>query len=481
MRQRRVALGMAAVIVLALGGIAVLHGAATATLMRIVAVGGTPVSLVLDNRTERVFVAGAAGNGVAVLDAQTGHLMGMVAQNTFPGIGVVDTRHNRVFFLNLAGLNLTEINGTTGRLVRVMGLLATPHAVGGLVVVPRTGRVFVADRSAETVSVFDGASGAVVSVLPADLGVLATGGVGPDAVPLAADERTGRVFVLGPRPFTPAMTAHPLDYDILVLDADGRRVRRTIGGGHAPESVALDSARERAFVVERAGLTVLDTHSLSLLRTVPLRSTATSPLVSGAPIVDEGTGRVFIATTAGTVTVLDAASGRRLRVFQEPYPLVALLVDAPTGRVVAVGDNSIGILDGRSGALVRRIAEDWPLDPLEPSAAIDARNGQILVAVASRTNSPGVYAGAGSVSVLDGHSGTLIRRIPVGVAPVAIAVDDRTGRVFVLNQGGAVTVTDPWVWLPGWLRDRLPFVPRGASCPCTRIVPASVSMIDRSR
>jgi len=40
-----------------------------------------------------------------------------------------------------------------------------------------------------------------------------------------------------------------------------------------------------------------------------------------------------------------------------------------------------------------------------------------------------------------------------------MAVDERTGHVFVLNGPRTVPVPDPWAWLPAWLRRRLPFLP----------------------
>jgi len=48
-----------------------------------------------------------------------------------------------------------------------------------------------------------------------------------------------------------------------------------------------------------------------------------------------------------------------------------------------------------------------------------------------------------AVSVLDAHTGTLLRNTGVGKSPTAVAVDTQTARVFVLDHDSqAVSVLD---------------------------------------
>ena len=75
----------------------------------------------------------------------------------------------------------------------------------------RTGRVFVANRDDNTVSVLVATSGAVLRTIA----------VGPRPSALAVDEQTGRVFVVDP--FYSGV--------ISVLDATSGRIRRTVAGG----------------------------------------------------------------------------------------------------------------------------------------------------------------------------------------------------------------------------------------------------------
>jgi hypothetical protein len=67
----------------------------------------------------------------------------------------------------------------------------------------------------------------------------------------------------------------------------------------------------------------------------------------------------------------------------------------------------------------------------------------------------------------------------VGVAANGMAVDERDGRVFVINGPSSVTLPDPWAWLPVWLRRRVPFLPPPGRH--SHIVLGAVSEIDPTR
>jgi DNA-binding beta-propeller fold protein YncE len=76
-------------------------------------------------------------------------------------------------------------------------------------------------------------------------------------------------------------------------------------------------------------------------------------------------------------------------------------------------------------------------------AAVDEQTGRAFVVDWAGTTAPA------SVSVLDTATGTLLRTVAIGINPRAIAVDRRAGRVFVLNDGaypapghGSISVLD---------------------------------------
>jgi DNA-binding beta-propeller fold protein YncE len=117
-----------------------------------------------------------------------------------------------------------------------------------------------------------------------------------------------------------------------------------------------------------------------------------------------------------------------------------VVVDERTGRAFVLdGDDTVGVLDTRTGALLQRVAVGRAAIAL----AVDERTGRVFV-----VNSYMRAGATGTVSVLDALDGHLLRTVPVGYVPYAVAVDERAGRVFILNTGtatdlrGAVSVLD---------------------------------------
>jgi DNA-binding beta-propeller fold protein YncE len=100
----------------------------------------------------------------------------------------------------------------------------------------------------------------------------------------------------------------------------------------------------------------------------------------------------------------------------------------------------------------------------------------VLVANMGVTDTNGLPAGAGSVDIVSALDGAVLRTVPVGVAPSALAVNERTGRAVVVNAGGPIHVRGLWDWLPRWLVSRLPFL-SSLQAPGTRTVPGSVSVL----
>jgi len=124
---------------------------------------------------------------------------------------------------------------------------------------------------------------------------------------------------------------------------------------------------------------------------------------------------------------------------------IAITVDERTQRVFVVGEGppskpyylspsgpgSVSVLDATTGALVRTTRVG--MDPVQ--AVLDMTAGRLYVLsqepFESGTTGP---VRPGSVSVLDATTGALVRTTRVGINAVALAVDERHGRVFALAR-----------------------------------------------
>lgn len=217
-----------------------------------------------------------------------------------------------------------------------------------------------------------------------------------------------------------------------MLDARSGQVLKNISLPGGPSAVAVVPQTGRVFVSSSRTntVTMLDVGSGTIVRTIALGS--------GALAVDGEIGHVFIADGSGdTVSTLDARTGdvvRTTRIGRYPGNLV---VDVRSGRVFVpiMQGNSVGVLDARSGRLVRIV----PTGKEPTAVVVNARLNRVFVVTT------GGGRGWGSVDVLDATRGTLLRTIPLrGMGmPKAAAVNERTGHVLITDEiSDTVTVLD---------------------------------------
>lgn len=334
--------------------------------------------------------------------------------------------------------------------VRTIALGTLPWAVA---VDAGTGHAFVLDRMTDPNGLPRGAGS--MSILDTRSGtILHRASVGPDPRAVATDDRTGRVYV-----------ANDDDASVSVLDARDGAVRQDISVGPQPHALALDTRTDRGFVVNTGDGTV---SVLDLRRGVALRTFRLDTQEIASIAVDERTGRVLIGGP-GRITVLDARSGALVRTIALNGDADQMAVDTRTGRVYVASNGTLSVLDAGTG----QVRSVFSVGDTVSAVAVDERRDRIFVARQGILDNDGNPTGPGSVSVLDARSGTVLRTVPVGVAPVALAVDQRTGGAVVVNAGGTIPVANPWSWVPAWIRRHIPWIDTSG----TRAVPGGVSLI----
>lgn len=467
--RRRAGLGGALLLAAIAGGVIAARGASTTGVLRTVTLSGFLSTMVIDTRTSRAFVATWSDTGrayVDVLDTASGALLRTVATGSgnpnemSPDNIAIDAPTNRVFVTNPGDETMRVLDARPGALLRtvVVGYMA---GEGGqsMVVDTRTDRVFL---WASGLRVIDARSGAILRTLI---------NMGDN---LAMDEQAGRVFV-----------ADGFAGTVKVLDARSGTILRTLKAAHA--RVVASAATGHVFVTVGTVLRMFDARTGQLLRTIPVGTRVgwdqTAQTFMAPAAGDPANSMLVLSPMAGSgrLILVDARTGRIRRT-----PVLGSLNDTPlldrrTGHLFVAGtssatsgDGRVWMIDAHSGALLRTIT----VDPNPSSIVLDERAGRVLVA--SRGVLHGYLpTGPGSVSVIDARSGALLRAVPVGVGPGLMGVDERMGRAFVATYGGPAQVSDPWGWVPRWLRLRLP-VPRPPAS-STRMVPGSVSVLDVAR
>jgi DNA-binding beta-propeller fold protein YncE len=408
-------------------------------------VGPWPTAMVLDRRTGHAFVLNSGNNTVSVLDTRRRTLLRTTAVGTFPGAFVqtgytraiaVGERNERVFVGSYGRPGgITTLDAVSGR---ALSSIALPVSPGRIMVDEVTNRVFVSSDGVATtmlVSVLDATSGRLLYTITLNQGV----GLA------AIDERRGHVLAVGAG-------------GVSVLDAHSGTLVRTIPGGPGP--IVVNGRSGRLFVASAPGGSAGPTGAINV---VDLTDGATLRKIEGLypqyMTIAEGLNRVYATVSAtqgpGHVAVIDGTSGRLIRTITVGRYPGQVVASARTGPAFVVNgqDGTVSMLDAQSGHVLRTIrlrpAQTNGLFDVEGTLshliALDEKAGRILVGNPSpyrfpRWPCPGscpglppILTGPGSVSVLDAATGTLLRTVVVGRAPLVMALDDIAGHVIILN------------------------------------------------
>lgn len=409
----------------------------------------------------------------------------------------LDTVHGYTYIASGNGEHIAVLDTRTGAALRTLTVGSSgsvtsdvPTVLGPwLAVDPVTGHLFVLAGSPGSrpqvlqLAMLDAGTGRTLRVLAIPP---PTGGWGVGAPPLVVDAHDGRVFV------------SRFDIDGLdVLDARTGRVVRSVVIGHVARypnqsnrgvvvvAAAVDERSRRVFVSDDANGTVatLDATNGRVLRVVPV---GPHP---GMPLVDAYSRRVTIPTS-DRVDMLDAVTGRLLHAHVqggEPVVGYGRAVDGPTGRTVTLGSGGLPLhlRDSTTGRLLQSVQ----LPGNHMDVAVDEHSGRIFVLdlgpASQRTTAAGLstqFTDYGSVAVLNGYTGAISLTFPVGIGYGRIAIDARLRRAVVVTSGGLLPRdSDLWGWVPSGVRRALPFAARPSASSYSPTIGMTATFVDISR
>jgi DNA-binding beta-propeller fold protein YncE len=346
-----------------------------------------------------------------------------VSIGRMPGNYNLDVADSRLDIQNMGDGTFSTIDTRTGRLAPQPGSLRTD--TGGTVIDAQVGHLFKVGPTVGRLLMQDVHTGALLRTIPVPWTATNT------LLEVLVDERAGRAY---------------LDYrqaaQVIVLDTHTGRVIATKPACPASAYPVLSRRAGHLFVPCGDGSTdLIDVHIVRAPTTV---QTNLGTAVAG--LADEATGRVFLAGT-NQLVVLNAATGRVLQalaVFEwtpiPTYPGGIFAQDTRTGDVLVVATAQLAIsppsfsevlvLDGRSG----RIRHRWAVPKNPTSVLVNPLTGHVLVTSVGPTDAQAEPMGSGTLSVLDGRTGKMLRRIVVGLLPAALQADTHTGHLFLINH-----------------------------------------------
>ncbi len=241
---------------------------------------------------------------------------------------------------------------------------------------------------------------------------------------LAVDTRLDRVYVGGD-------ATRPQRPEVSMIDARRGRVLATL---RVPSPLPVHPSAQPVMMIDSFVCALaVDERAGHVLASLPLGR----PFGS-ASLLDASTGAVLNTVTLGNDPCTDVTDARIGRTFVVNYP------DSDIG-----GYLTVSALDTTSGDLLRTvtIVPGQPGTATVASIAVDEPHNRIFLAsqgvTAGTTLPPGMTLSA-QLSVLDARTGAILSTVPLtNGMKHAVAVDDRTRRLFVANDGnGTVSVFD---------------------------------------
>ncbi len=272
---------------------------------------------------------------------------------------------------------------------------------------------------------------------------------------------------MAPRAPVPIVRVLTLEAGSLLVDEGGGRILTVVGQGKRHTLVALDGragrqirsvplppnslpflvdidrpGRQLILIVGNARVELRDLDTLRLRRTVDL------PLgrdIVGMTAVDGPAGRLFVAAynpKNGLLPVplftVDTRRGIVLRTRMLDRPPPSLEVDERAGLLYLTNQGhgtTLDILDARTGRLLRAVRLDHAQPPSYPTLALDEGTGRVFV-----------LQDDGSIAMVDGRSGRVLRTTQTGGA-AGIVADEPAGLVFTRSAGtglddGTINVLD---------------------------------------
>ncbi|MGH9494132.1 MAG: hypothetical protein ACRD3B_03975 [Candidatus Sulfotelmatobacter sp.] len=282
---------------------------------------------------------------------------------------------------------------------------------GRIAVNQSTNRIYVANLNSNNVSVIDGESNTVI----------ATVSVGNGPSDIGINTITDMVYVANSGANT-----------VSVIDGTSSAVVATIPGLKDPLRLSVNAVTNQIFVANTGSNTVsvIDGSSNTIVATIPIGSVPFGIRVNSA------TNLAYVTNlNAGTISVIDGQSDTVTNTFTLPQPANPgnIALDPITNELLVTdGFNSkVYVINASSGALLGTITSSGKLPFAPPSGIVEFQLGKSALVS---------FASINGLMLISDSSYKVVTGLKSGNGPVGMAVNRKTGKVYVtqINDGTVI-------------------------------------------
>jgi len=333
------------------------------------------------------------------------------------GLGV-NPFTNLVYVSNPRNDTVTVINGATDTILTVINVRTfdAPFSPAGIAVNSKTNRIYVANSGVGGVTVIDGSTNIPLLLV----------GTGRGSFRVAVNKTNDRVYV-----------TNPADNTVSVIDGATNSVIDTISGINGPYGIGVNELTNHIYVSShRDGtVSVIDGITGAVVGRISLVSVQPENALLSGVAVNKVTNRIYVtgqlplgAGLTPAMFVIDGNTNSLLTTIQRVGGLNQEPgVNPLLNRVFIPGCNGLCIIDGKNNAVTGGVS-GVGVNPFEPK--VNVLTGRIYVAAS------GSGTGIGTVTVVQ----DLLPNTPVGKNVVVGPINGVTVTYSEVTQTGHTTV-----------------------------------------
>jgi YVTN family beta-propeller protein len=314
-----------------------------------------------------------------------------------PYTASVNLSTNKIYVANQVDNSVSVINGATGAVIKTVPVQATPSAMG---IDPVRNIIYVANSGGlnGSVTVIDGSNDTVLGTVPT--------GNSPQSI--AVNPVTGMAYV-----------ANQISSDVSVLQ--GTRFIKQVTGIPSVYVVTVNSVTNKIYAADHfdTNVVVIDGASNAIVKTIP---GAGPNATSGA--VNPVTNRIYFTNeNANEVTVIDGNTDTVMALVPTGAGPAAIAVNPVTSKVYVSdsNDTTVTVIDGATNA-VSQIAGGSGTGSY--ALALDTVTNRVYVANVNANN----------VSIIDASNGNSVQTVSTGSGPpIAVAINAITNKIYICN------------------------------------------------
>jgi len=377
-------------------------------------VGSDPGGAVVNPLTGRVYVTSTWSDTVTVIDEESNEIVATIGVGRRPDAIAVDVETNTIYVANAGSNNINVIDGATNRVINVIPLAID---IGGLAVDSRMDRLYVTITSMDRLAVWE--KGKVVGEIL----------VGRHPTDVAVNEMTGRIYVV-----------NHVDSSLSVVDAESRQVVAMVPLNLRPHGISVDTGRNVIY----AGDAVIDGDTNEIIAHVGVPTAYRSVELPVDTLVDSASGRLFVRAYNGV-------PGSNAGLFISMWDAKTLEMLARSLGGLSAGAMAYDPATQKLYSVATRFSYTWLyVDDVEGMAKeSEMRLERYPTALALRFGTHHLFLGLGEslypaegdgylLRVLDTRSLGLVADLALSGRPIHIAVNQRTGKVYVADENMGV-------------------------------------------